>query len=128
MKNANADSVTSQGIQNTLYSHATTAAAYPVISLPALAGSTIIRTAPVKMKISGLSSETFALTGSTDGTNYSPSLIPINAATGQYYGTADLGNATFHFPVQWNFKQYKLVKSSTAETGFVAISAVSVPK
>ena len=128
MANPLKDAVPSQGIQNTIYSYATTAAAYPVISIPALAGSTVLRTAPIKMKISGLSTETFALTGSTDGTNYSPSLIPINAATGQYYGTADLGNATYHFPVQWNFKQYKLVKSSTSDTGFVAFSAVSVPK
>lgn len=128
MANPLKDAVTSQGIQNTLYSHATTASAYPTFSIPALAGSTVLRTAPIKMKISGLSSETFALVGSNDGTNWSPSLIPINAATGQYYGTADLGNATYHFPVQWSFKQYDLTKSSTSETGFVSISAVTVPK
>lgn len=101
-----------------------TAAAHKTYVLPQKAANNYLQTT---LTLVNLGSETVALTGSIDGTNFSASLIPIVATTG-LLGVAALTNNTYTIPTSWPYSHYKLVKSSTSDTLASNLSAVSIPK
>lgn len=121
-----------QGGTLTVFSVTGTAAAVGTVTLPRGASSVNSRHGLHTMIISGLGSETIALTGSTDGTNFSASLLPLDytasTGTGNYVAAATLGNGTFKIPYSWPFSSYKFVKSSTSDTANVTFAAFTVPK
>lgn len=124
--------VPNQGGELTVFSVTGTAAAVGTVTLPRGASAINSRHGLHTLKISGLTGETIALTGSTDGTNFSASLLPLDftttTGTGNYVASAALGNGTYKIPYTWQFSSYKFVKSNTVETANVTFAAFTVPK
>lgn len=122
-----------QGIKLTLFSKTDdTPANFGTVDLPRSASSLVSKNALHTLVISGLTVETFAVTGSTDGTNFSAALIPLDytpsTGKGGYAAAATLGNGTYKFPATWNFSSYNFTKSSTTELATVAFAAVTMAK
>lgn len=84
----------------------------------------------IKFTIASLSTETIGVTISTNGTNYSAALIVVNAATGKDTANATLGNGTYALPLlRFGSPKYvKFTKSSTVDTGTVAVAVPTVLK
>lgn len=70
----------------------------------------------VAVDISGLTSNTVAITASTDGVNYNTAKIrPINVNTGALASSSDLGNGLYTFDAR-PFSSLSFATSSTSET------------
>lgn len=72
--------------------------------------------------------ETFALAGSSDGTNFSAALKPVDASTGVEVTAATLATGNYIIPNTWPYSQYKLTKSAGVNASFSALAWVTVPK
>lgn len=79
----------------------------------------------ISFKISGLTSETIALTGSFDQANtiYSAAMKPIDLATGAVAASAALPNGSYVL-TNVAFNNIKFTKSSTSETAVVTVCVV----
>ena len=122
---------TNQGSVLGLWMKAGTAATFAgTLQIPLAASSlgAANKQSLIKMNVLSLTAETLALTGSTDGTNFSAALVPISATTGGYFSSAALSTGEYQFPSTWNFSHYKVVKSSSTDSCAVAIAYNTAPK
>lgn len=122
----------SQGGTLTVFTKSSAPAAIGTVSLPLGNSSINSLHALHTIVIAGLASETIALTGSTDGTNFSAALLPLDytvtTGTGNFVAAATLTNGTFKIPYTWPFSHYKFLKSSTSDVATVSFSAFTFPK
>ncbi len=72
--------------------------------------------------------ETMALTGSVDGTNFSAALLPIDAAVGTPVTAATLATGNYVIPKEWPYSSYKLTKSAGTNASYSALALTAIPK
>jgi len=80
------------------------------------------------MKISTVSTaETIAITASTDGTNYSATLIPFDLSTGLDHPTGALATGNYVLPVRIHgaFQFFKFTKSGAVNPSSVAVARLA---
>jgi hypothetical protein len=80
------------------------------------------------MKISTVSTaETITITASSDGVNYSATLLPFDLATGLDHATGALatGNYVLPFRLHSSFQFFKFTKSGAVNTGIVAVARIT---
>ena len=100
------------------------------VSTPAAVG-TLTSPQPMEwgdMKVSVVATaETIAITASTDGVNYTGTLIPFDLSTGLDHATGNLatGNYVIPYRIQAPFNFFKFTKSGAANPCSVAIARIS---
>jgi hypothetical protein len=107
------------------YNKSATAAAVGEVIIPNVHGYHV---AEAKFELITNGSETFELTGSNDGTNYSAALIPFDVATGKVAADSTLSEGKYLIPKTWSFSHYKFTGSSTVDVKTFAFAALILPK
>lgn len=107
------------------YNKSATAAAVGEVVIPNHHGYHVVE---AKFELITNGAETFQLTASNDGTNYTAALLPFDVATGLIAADTTLSEGKYTIPKNWSFSHYKFTGSSTVDVKTFAFAALLLPK